>query len=194
MINPYELLGVTIDSTLKDLKTSFYSLALLLHPDRGGTSEEMIVLQSSYDWIKSQILNTENNKKNYTDLLDSYTASNILPFSDIFDEVVFDTKKFNEEFDNLCLSNIENDGYGVDMEDLGEYKEFIDDKTLIEYKEPDPSNVLVNYSLDKPINMYDYKESYTSRLNLTDMGIPMPPDRTFEDVLKEHGLGEDNNT
>lgn len=182
MINPYELLGVTIDSPMKELKSAFYSLALLLHPDRGGTSEEMIVLQSSYDWIKSQILNTEENKKTFEELMSSYTLSNITSFSDIFDEVVFDTKKFNACFESLNISSNVNDGYGNDMDAIGEYKEFIDDTTLVEYKEPDPFNLPINYSLNKPIEMYDYRDSYTQRSNLSEMNIEIPV-RTFEEIL-----------
>jgi hypothetical protein len=55
MINPYELLGVDYKTSLKDVKKAYYNIALLVHPDRGGNDEEMVILQNSYNWIKSKL-------------------------------------------------------------------------------------------------------------------------------------------
>ena len=55
MINPYHLLGVTIDSSEKEVRQSYYTLALLCHPDRGGNEEEMKVLHQSYSYVMEQI-------------------------------------------------------------------------------------------------------------------------------------------
>jgi len=55
MINPYNLLGVNYKTPLKDIKKAYYNMALLLHPDKGGSPDEMIILQNSYNWIKSKL-------------------------------------------------------------------------------------------------------------------------------------------
>ena len=36
LINPFDLFGITIDNTLNELKRSYYNMALLCHPDKGG--------------------------------------------------------------------------------------------------------------------------------------------------------------
>jgi len=55
LINPYLLLGLTVNSSLADVKKAYYGLALLLHPDKGGSAQDMIVLCKAYNYIKKQI-------------------------------------------------------------------------------------------------------------------------------------------
>lgn len=66
-LNPYDFLGVTIDSTAEQVRRSYHSLALLLHPDRGGHARDMLVLQHSYEYVISQI-NAINRTTSFEDL------------------------------------------------------------------------------------------------------------------------------
>ena len=66
-INPYDLLGVTIDSTPEDVRKSYHSLALLVHPDRGGSAVDMMILQSAYECVIFQI-NSINRTTSFDDL------------------------------------------------------------------------------------------------------------------------------
>jgi curved DNA-binding protein CbpA len=52
-LNPYELLGVTVDSDISTLTKNYYKLALLCHPDKGGNQEDFVKL------IKGEIVNFE---------------------------------------------------------------------------------------------------------------------------------------
>jgi curved DNA-binding protein CbpA len=54
-LDPYKLLGVTPESSLNELRKSYYTLALLMHPDKGGDAKDMWVLESSYKWLKAQL-------------------------------------------------------------------------------------------------------------------------------------------
>jgi len=54
-LNPYELLGVTIDNTPQQVRKAYYNLALLMHPDRGGSDKDMIVLKYAYDYVMEQV-------------------------------------------------------------------------------------------------------------------------------------------
>jgi curved DNA-binding protein CbpA len=47
-IQPYELLGVTMKSSLNDVRKAYYQLALLCHPDKGGNPQDMQLLHSAY--------------------------------------------------------------------------------------------------------------------------------------------------
>ena len=60
MINPYEFMGLTIDSSLDDLRKSYYKLSLICHPDKGGSADAMVVLHTAYNWIKNQLDNVKN--------------------------------------------------------------------------------------------------------------------------------------
>lgn len=57
-LDPFALLGVTIDSTPEDAKASFRSMALLVHPDKqqgGGSPEQMKELLKAYKFVMQQL-------------------------------------------------------------------------------------------------------------------------------------------
>ena len=62
MINPYEMLGLTSESTINELTKSYYSMSLLCHPDKGGNTDDMIVIHNAYKYIKKQLENCSNTK------------------------------------------------------------------------------------------------------------------------------------
>ena len=67
-INPYNLLGVNPNMPdLKQLKKSYYRLALLCHPDKGGNKHSMDIVHKSYLYIKKQFDNCQN-LKSYEEL------------------------------------------------------------------------------------------------------------------------------
>ena len=59
-INPYELLGLTINSTKKECKKQYYELALLCHPDKGGNKNDMIIIHNAYKYVMEQLEFQEN--------------------------------------------------------------------------------------------------------------------------------------
>lgn len=56
-INPYELFKINEESSIKDLKKSYYDLCLIAHPDKGGNLKDMQVIQNAYIFLKKQIVN-----------------------------------------------------------------------------------------------------------------------------------------
>jgi curved DNA-binding protein CbpA len=55
MIDPYALLGVTIDSSSADVRRAYRALALIAHPDRGGSTVDMQVVQRAFDYVSAQV-------------------------------------------------------------------------------------------------------------------------------------------
>ena len=55
MINPYDLLGLTIQSTPEDARAAFRDLALIVHPDKGGRAAEFKVLLDAYRYVTDQL-------------------------------------------------------------------------------------------------------------------------------------------
>lgn len=55
VLNPFMLLGVSLDSTLQDVKKAYFELALVAHPDKGGSAEQMRTVQSAYEYVSLQI-------------------------------------------------------------------------------------------------------------------------------------------
>jgi len=51
----YDMLGVKCTSSLVEVRKAYRGMALLCHPDKGGSAEDMRALKRSYDWICSQL-------------------------------------------------------------------------------------------------------------------------------------------
>jgi hypothetical protein len=144
-INPFNLLGVDPHKTsLQELKKQYYTLALLVHPDknREKDGEEMHVLHMAYRYCLEQIENAESRKTTYEDLEKEFedfcraqeqtvsVAVNITDndtvvlginvsvptFRDIIDDA-FEQKKFNEAFETADGYHASfQGGYGSHME------------------------------------------------------------------------------
>lgn len=54
-IQPFDLLGVTFKSSLSEVRKSYYRLAMMCHPDKGGSPDDMITLHTAFKWIEEQL-------------------------------------------------------------------------------------------------------------------------------------------
>lgn len=71
MINPYEFLGLTVKSSLNDLRKAYYNMSLACHPDKGGSAEAMVTLHTAYKYIKEHLDNVQeqpDSNKTYEEL------------------------------------------------------------------------------------------------------------------------------
>jgi hypothetical protein len=175
MLNPYELLGVTIDSPKDDIKKIYYQLSLLAHPDKGGNNDDMITLKKAYDFVIKEINNINNTvtiedlEQNFKDFCS--TQENKVPmFQDIYAEA-FDLFKFNDYFEATEKTELIGGsilgGYGNIMEKSSlslEYKDIESGSSLkhqfvelTEYKAPQETQVcqnLLDLTIKGPINNY----------------------------------------
>ena len=97
-----DLFGVTPTDTLQTLRRRYYDLALLCHPDRGGSADDMRVIQRSYEKAKIGLEHRiESDVKlahveTQLDTTETEDGVRDLPsFRAIFDEV---HDNFNEQF------------------------------------------------------------------------------------------------
>lgn len=104
MINPYELLGVTINSSISELKRKYYMLCLLVHPDKGGSAEDMIQVHKAYKFVEKELDEQEKRDHVSVESLEedfksfcSIQENSIPTFSDIYEDA-FDLPKFNTYF------------------------------------------------------------------------------------------------
>jgi hypothetical protein len=123
-INPYQFLGLTVNSTLSELKKVYYELSLYCHPDKGGKNEDMIVLHNCYRYVKQQLSNKLDGKMDdlYTDMENNFKnfceeQEKVPPlFRDILDESNDFIKEFNQKFEeenNNFSSNINNNNIHI---------------------------------------------------------------------------------
>ena len=150
MINPYEIMNMSPNSTLTELKKSYYQMALICHPDKGGTEEDMIVIHNAYKYIKEQLENCDNTNT-YEELEDAFSSfckeqeETPPPFRDIWEDS--EQKKLRDEFNSAFEesnidSNNELDSMPVDKNSFVEsnYKDALDALIVLGYNKKDICN------------------------------------------------------
>ena len=138
LLNPYHLLGVSIYSTIRELKKSYYSLSLLCHPDKGGSDKDMDIIHKAYLYIKQQLHNNdktitcEEAEAEFEDFCKEQ-ESKPPPFSKIYEDATEFLEDFNETFEkeqnekNGWVPSPFRQGYGHLME-RSEYIKITPDK------------------------------------------------------------------
>lgn len=142
LINPYELLGIDIKNKklkMKDIKKAYFEMAMICHPDKGGSNNDMNIVQQAYEFVKEQMTHHSNMTDDKIEKLeqqffDFYKKQEevVPPFADIYNDVREWRQKFNEEFEKVRLNGEEknkiysytspHDGYGNLMQ-KSTYKE-----------------------------------------------------------------------
>lgn len=122
-LDPYGLLGASITSTPSQVKQAFYALSLLVHPDKGGSAQDMIMVHNAYKYVMSQ-LSGINRTVTVEDLEARFAAfcndqeNETPPFADIRNEVSM--RQFHETFEmqkpELRQSASYTSGYGTSMQ------------------------------------------------------------------------------
>ena len=123
LLNPYELLGVSIQSTSRELKKSYYNLSLLCHPDKGGSAKDMDIVHKAYLYIKEQLLNNEKcityeMAEEEFDAFCKNQEEHPPPFSKIYEDMNEFVRDFNIKFEKVhnATHNPFKEGYGDLME------------------------------------------------------------------------------
>lgn len=102
------LFGITAHDSLKELRKRYYDLALLCHPDRGGSKEDMLVVQRTYEALKAAMEHQAEGdcKREYLETKlrelekEQTTTTEIPGIRAIFDEVHDHfNQRFNDAFD-----------------------------------------------------------------------------------------------
>ena len=136
LINPYDLLGFDSKNpniTMKELKVSYYTLSLICHPDKGGNSEDMVILKNAYEYIKAQIEGKDAGTKDYKETEEAFNlfmkeqSKDPPPFAKVYEEAHVWLQEFNEKFmmtqtdikkeqsDSNDIYNFNSNPYGLDQ-------------------------------------------------------------------------------
>lgn len=184
LFDPFEFLGFDSKNpnniTIKDLKKSYYTLALICHPDKGGNPEDMLILQNSYLYIKEQIELKDTNSKDYDITCQDFQkfmkeqSKDPPPFSKVYEDTQEWLREFNSLFNETKTNNIQlndtdllNPGYGEFMEHEGDYKNNINNYI----RTRDVNKEFENIKLTRQNEVIDYKnlkENTENQENIND--------------------------
>jgi len=153
-INPFHLLGVKVDSDIKDVRRAYYKLSLICHPDKGGSKDDMIIVHNAYKYVKKQIEFSENKEtlENIEEDFKSFFEKNkmeVPPFYELWErseEAEF-LREFNKKFEeNREINNLINNNV-FDVFSVG-YGEFLEkretEKNSMEKREEELNKPLQN--------------------------------------------------
>tara|TARA_Y100000992_G_scaffold302683_1_gene278345 strand:- start:4924 stop:5727 length:804 start_codon:yes stop_codon:yes gene_type:complete len=99
-LNMFEIKNIN-DINLKDLKKKYMKKAILMHPDKGGSNEDFILLQTNYEILKNVV--EENETSDFDKLCNTF-----IKFMTCLDEE--NKKKLHNELLEL-FNNLSNDWY-----------------------------------------------------------------------------------
>ena len=170
LFDPFEFLGFDSKNpnniTIKDLKKSYYTLALICHPDKGGNPEDMLILQNSYLYIKEQIELKDSNSKDYDITCKDFQqfmkeqSQDPPPFSKVYEDTQEWLREFNSLFNETKTNNIQlndtdllNAGYGEFMEPESDYNSNNNTYT----RTRDVNKEFENIKLTRQNEIIDYK-------------------------------------
>lgn len=160
-IDPFGLFGVTTESTLKELKERYYSLALLCHPDKGGSKEEITIIIKSYKFVKEQLEYKSNKtyeelEKEFADFCKEQEEIPMPSCGEILDEM------FERSLKEIQVKDcFRNQGYGHLMDQGPREEKEISKNTnsfsrdIVVYEEPKPSPYYIDNNLDLTIEKVD---------------------------------------
>ncbi len=101
LIDPYGLLGVTVASTCQEVRRAYYDLALHAHPDKGGSPEQMRVVQAAYEYVSRQVAGVnrsrtyEDAEADFAEFLAAQGRAEYPCFMDVHADA-FDLPRFND--------------------------------------------------------------------------------------------------
>jgi curved DNA-binding protein CbpA len=189
LINPFALFGITSDNSLNELKRVYYNMALLCHPDKGGSNNDMYIVHNAYNYCKEQLENQKQKQTTYEQLEDEFAMfcktqeDTLPPFSSIYEETSDWINEFNCEFNKLNITQTDKvemfdpfkDGYGELMDTSDTIEEYnpeeqtepqtVFDKQIIEYKEP---SILPDTVTHFPLNV-EHIDDYSGNVNALHM-------------------------
>lgn len=88
VLNPYEFLGLsTTNATLAELKTAYYRLALLCHPDKGGEASAMATLTLAYQWVLRELTGVKDHLTSFKEFYGEHIQTTpVRGFTDVLAE------------------------------------------------------------------------------------------------------------
>ena len=115
-VQPYELLGLDPQrSTDREVRRAYYNLARLSHPDKGGSTEQMIMVQTAYEWVMGHVHQTRDRNETFAAFYDArskeYDAAQVREpptWLDVrMEAMAFDPKRFESMAADLGVDAVQ---------------------------------------------------------------------------------------
>jgi curved DNA-binding protein CbpA len=186
-INPYKILGVTLNSSKNDIKESYKKLVLIHHPDKGGNPENFTLLKKCYKYVMNQKKNEINKINPLEDFKNTIEKQNqSKPF---MDHKNFDKNVFNRTFNQYKLPSNTDHGYQNEMIQNSGTREPIEN--LLKQKIPNIKKQIISYQDPIPQDISNTSFSELGDEDIKDFGnnnvnTNANQNLVYEDYMKAH--------
>ena len=155
-LDPYKVLGIKYDASLKDIRTNFKKLVLINHPDRGGSAQTFEIIKNAYSYLYKYKMNEEKQVKREQRTFDKYTSSRDFQSESLDREFgkmkinpndkTLDSNKFNKLFNLHKIEDADDRGYEskrskerLDFDQIQKRHKKKEEKLQVQiYAEPEP--------------------------------------------------------
>jgi curved DNA-binding protein CbpA len=203
-IDPYQVLGVSRDFTLQELKTAFKKVAVKVHTDKGGNEYMFNMVTECFKTLMRE-WKRKHSDKPFQDLKASYKAhEEAYRGEDTSAGLGFNLDKFNRLFEENKRPSVTDAGYGTFLTETnikeapkfkGGTKEDFNshferhtkeaaDKTITKYREPEPmapSTKIQYYEMGvQQIDDFSGENNTLKRLNYSDLKVAHTTSRIID--------------
>ena len=190
-MDPYQILGLNKKFTLQELKDKYKTIAVKVHPDKGGTEELFLLVTKCY-----KLLLAEHNKrvaqKEFYDLKTDFKKSQAQPQrahpSSKLDLDKFDIDKFNRVFSENKLEDAYDKGY----------KEWMSDEPVKDIVKPKGSFTIDSFNSRFEKQELDSKNKYivkyrepeplmaSKKMSFTEIGVDQVEDFSGDNISNKN--------
>lgn len=190
-MDPYQILGLNKKFTLQELKDKYKTIAVKVHPDKGGTEELFLLVTKCY-----KLLLAEHNKrvaqKEFYDLKTDFKKSQAQPQrahpSSKLNLDKFDLDKFNRVFSENKLEDAYDKGY----------KEWMSDEPVKDIVKPKGSFTIDSFNSRFEKQELDSKNKYivkyrepepllaSKKMSFTEIGVDQVEDFSGDNISNKN--------
>lgn len=179
LVNPYDLLGATPNTTPQQVRKAYYALACLCHPDRGGTAEQMCAVHHAYQYVYEQVslnrdgIDLETLEKEFADFCANQEQSPPA-FAEIHAEA-FCLPRFNDLFEEGKMSDEVDGAFEEGGYDIAPSEATLQYSPTAEADAPVPAftTEMVVYTEPQAVVMPATMVRDFTRMKLTDFSCPV---------------------
>lgn len=177
-LESYEMLGIEPDATFQEVRIAFRTLALQVHPDKGGNPRLFMLVQNAYkDILHALDAKTRhqfhNMKKNYNEIQTEQTQRVKVEQqgrrrrggAPELDPEHFNRAKFNEIFEKYRVHTPNDDGYDLTEETVSA-EQF--ETAVTQYDQPDIIACSGGYTELGQAKINDFTAPFYSKVKYTD--------------------------
>jgi hypothetical protein len=133
--DPYQILNLSHDASLEEVKKAYFYIAQIYHPNKGGSEQQFLRFQNAYNCIVNRPTFGNVAPRDFVDLKNNAGSLPNVNYTynvrDFQSNKGFDNHKFNANFNTNTNANADDNGYTYNVNHL--VNQVRTDRNLVEF-------------------------------------------------------------